>query len=117
MIRERAIALYPKLIVSLSSDVSPRYREYERASTVVANAYVKPIVKRYVERLEAALKEAGKKEEKFVAMSKTHRRTARSYLRKKGHDCNRKVTRRRLSINEISECTRKPSRCSSQTCR
>ena len=43
--------------VSLSSDVSPKFREYERASTVVANAYIKPIVSRYVSRLTSALKE------------------------------------------------------------
>ena len=45
--------------VSLSSDLSPKFREYERASTVVANAYIKPIVSRYVSRLTGALKERG----------------------------------------------------------
>lgn len=55
----RAQALGLAIDVSLSSDVSPRYREYERTSTVVANAYVKPIVARYVKRLETALKAEG----------------------------------------------------------
>ena len=40
--------------ISLSSEVSPRRREYERTSTVVANAYVKPIVGRFLAELEAA---------------------------------------------------------------
>ena len=44
---------------SLSSEVSPRRREYERASTVVANAYVKPIVGRYLAELEAAFASLG----------------------------------------------------------
>src|SRR4029079_2024436 len=39
----------PELDVTLSSDVSPKYREYERTSTTVANAYVKPIVARYLD--------------------------------------------------------------------
>ena len=48
-----------RIAVSLSSDVSPKFREYERASTVVANAYIKPIVSRYVSRLTGALEAAG----------------------------------------------------------
>src|SRR5258707_817371 len=39
--------------VYLSSDVDPAYREYERASTTVLNAYVAPLVARYVETLRA----------------------------------------------------------------
>ena len=45
--------------LSLSSDVSPRRREYERTSTVVANAYVKPIVGRFLAELEAAFTSLG----------------------------------------------------------
>ena len=45
--------------ISLSSDVSPRRREYERASTVVANAYVKPIVGRFLAGLEGAFASLG----------------------------------------------------------
>src|SRR5260370_35303915 len=40
--------------VSLSSDVSPKFREYERASTTVANAYVRPLVARYLESLNGS---------------------------------------------------------------
>ena len=38
--------------VSLSHIVLPEFREYERASTVVVNAYLQPVVERYLERLE-----------------------------------------------------------------
>lgn len=40
---------------SLSSDILPEYREYERFSTTVLNAYVAPVVERYIARLERAL--------------------------------------------------------------
>ncbi len=43
------------LPVSLSSDVLPEFREYERASTTALDAYVKPLVDRYLAALEAAL--------------------------------------------------------------
>jgi N-methylhydantoinase A len=42
---------FPEAEVSVSSDVIPEFREYERASTTAANAYVMPIVRRYVARL------------------------------------------------------------------
>ena len=45
--------------VSLSSDVLPELREYERTITTVANGYVQPQVKRYVETLAAGLRESG----------------------------------------------------------
>jgi len=43
----------PGLTVSLSCDILPEMREYERAATTVANAYVRPVVSRYLESLEA----------------------------------------------------------------
>jgi N-methylhydantoinase A len=45
--------------ISLSSDVSPKFREYERASTTVANAYVRPLVKRYLDSLDRSLEQKG----------------------------------------------------------
>jgi 5-oxoprolinase (ATP-hydrolysing) len=48
-------AAAPDLAVSLSSDVAPEIREYERTCTTVCNAYVQPLLDRYVGRLEAAL--------------------------------------------------------------
>lgn len=52
---ERLRERLPGVAITASSDVSPRYREYERASTTVANAYVQPAVTRYVEQLERVL--------------------------------------------------------------
>ncbi len=49
----------PDIPVSLSSDVSPEIREFERASTTVLNALLVPVVKDYLARLEARLREAG----------------------------------------------------------
>ncbi len=40
--------------VSVSSEVLPEYREYERTSTTVVNAYVSPVLSRYLSRLEQA---------------------------------------------------------------
>jgi N-methylhydantoinase A len=52
-------ALWPEVPVSLSSEVSPEMREWERFSTTVANAYVQPLMARYLGRLEAGLREMG----------------------------------------------------------
>jgi N-methylhydantoinase A/oxoprolinase/acetone carboxylase beta subunit len=45
----------PGITVSLSSDVMPDIREYERASTTAANAYVQPVMRSYLERLSSEL--------------------------------------------------------------
>ena len=50
---------YQNLSISLSSDVSPEIREYLRASTTVANAYIRPLAEIYLERLEQALRAEG----------------------------------------------------------
>lgn len=49
----------PGLSISLSSDVAPEIREYERQTTTVANAYVRPLMERYLRALEAALRGRG----------------------------------------------------------
>ncbi|MDP2358908.1 MAG: hydantoinase/oxoprolinase family protein [Beijerinckiaceae bacterium] len=43
----------PGVFVSLSSEVNPEWREYERTASTVANAYIGPPVARYLEQLEA----------------------------------------------------------------
>ncbi len=58
-IRDRFSARAPEILVSISSEVSPKFREYERTNTTVTNAYVRPIIATYLERLEAALTERG----------------------------------------------------------
>jgi len=52
-------AARPKLPVSLSCDVSPEIREYERTSTTVLNALLLPVVQTYLDRLERRLGEGG----------------------------------------------------------
>ncbi|BAN02317.1 hydantoinase/oxoprolinase family protein [Ilumatobacter coccineus] len=49
----------PQLSVSISSDVSPQMREYERFNTVCANAYVQPLMASYLVRLRDQLIERG----------------------------------------------------------
>ena len=49
----------PGVPVSLSAEVAPEFREYLRASTTVINAVIRPVVERYLERIEARLAEAG----------------------------------------------------------
>jgi N-methylhydantoinase A len=46
----------PELSVTLSSEVCPEIREYERTSTAVANAYVQPLMDSYLARMERALR-------------------------------------------------------------
>ncbi len=50
---------HPQLRVSLSSEVAPVINEYERTSTVAADAYIKPAVGRYIKGVESDLKELG----------------------------------------------------------
>jgi N-methylhydantoinase A len=54
-----AAEVLPGVPVSLSSDVLPELREYERTLTTVANGYVQPQVKRYVQNLADQLKDGG----------------------------------------------------------
>jgi len=50
---------FPDLSVSLSSEVLPAIREYERWTTTCLNAYVQPVVARYLTRIEAGLRAMG----------------------------------------------------------
>lgn len=50
---------FPQLYVSISSEVAPQIREYERTSTTAANAYVRPMADRYLKSLEEQLKAVG----------------------------------------------------------
>jgi N-methylhydantoinase A len=49
----------PDVSVSLSSEVSPEMREYERFTTTCANAYIRPLVSGYLARVREQLKETG----------------------------------------------------------
>jgi N-methylhydantoinase A len=50
--------VHPAASVSISSDVLPEYREYERAVTTLVDAFVKPRVARYVERIRGGVEQA-----------------------------------------------------------
>ncbi len=49
----------PDLDISISSEVLPTYREFERTATVATNAYLAPVVRRYFTALTASLEERG----------------------------------------------------------
>ncbi len=49
----------PDVVLSLSADVSPQMREFERFNTVCANAFVQPVMATYLHRLEAELARRG----------------------------------------------------------
>jgi N-methylhydantoinase A len=66
---ERLAQALPGVSISRSSDVLPQIKEYERVSTTIVNAYVAPIVRRYLTSLEARLTEAGFKGSLFVVLS------------------------------------------------
>lgn len=57
--RDALAAALPDVHVSLSSDVLPQIKEFERISTTVVNAYVGPLIDVYLRRLEQRLAEAG----------------------------------------------------------
>jgi N-methylhydantoinase A len=55
LVKRAVLAFSSSPLVSLSSELLPEYREYERTSTTVINAYVAPLIARYLDRLEAKL--------------------------------------------------------------
>jgi N-methylhydantoinase A len=57
--RDLVLDRSPGMYVSLSSEVLPEIKEYERTSTTVTNAYVQPVVSSYFESMEADLRELG----------------------------------------------------------
>ncbi|MBS9716449.1 hydantoinase/oxoprolinase family protein [Pseudohalocynthiibacter aestuariivivens] len=59
LVRDVLAEKMPNTMVSLSCEVSPQMREYERFNTVVANAFIKPLMKSYLGRLEGRLQEQG----------------------------------------------------------
>jgi N-methylhydantoinase A len=66
---ERLARELPSVDISRSVDVLPQIKEYERVSTTVVNAYVEPVVRRYLTRLEQRLAEAGFKGALFIILS------------------------------------------------
>ncbi|MCO5966251.1 hydantoinase/oxoprolinase family protein [Sinorhizobium meliloti] len=58
-VRDRLLAKKPDISVSVSSEVSPQMREFQRFNTVCANAFVKPLMASYLNRLVGRLGEEG----------------------------------------------------------
>jgi len=56
-LKHRLAQEIPELPCSISSEVAPIWREYDRASSTIADAFVKPVVSKYVQQLELGLSE------------------------------------------------------------
>ncbi|WP_108662234.1 hydantoinase/oxoprolinase family protein [Acuticoccus kandeliae] len=67
--RDLIAARFPDIYVSISSEIAPQIREYERTSTTAANAYIRPLTDRYLGRMEAALKGLGIEADLFLMLS------------------------------------------------
>ena len=67
--RDILAAELPDVPISLSSEISPEMREWERFSTTAANAYVQPMMARYLRRLEAEMREIGSQAPIFLMLS------------------------------------------------
>ncbi len=59
MIRDVLAEKLPNAMISLSCEVSPQMREFERFNTTIVNAYIKPLMKSYLSRLGARLATEG----------------------------------------------------------
>jgi len=69
MIKDIALKEAPDLALSVSYEVLPQIREYERTSTTVANAYVKPLTGRYLAKLSDRLDSLGSTGKLFIMLS------------------------------------------------
>lgn len=67
--RELIVKAYPDLFVSISSEISPQIREYERTVTTVANAYVKPLADGYLDLVAREIADFGVKAPLFMMLS------------------------------------------------
>ena len=71
-----AEALKPLSVpLSISHQILPEFREYERTSTVVINAYLQPVMQRYLENLESRALDLVE-EQRFRAAKKLHKKGA-----------------------------------------
>ncbi|MFB4165000.1 hydantoinase/oxoprolinase family protein [Alteribacillus sp. JSM 102045] len=68
-VKEIILEEYPEVYLSISNEVLPQYREYERFSTVALNAFIGPKTSNYIKRLRNNLKESGLKTELHLMQS------------------------------------------------
>jgi 5-oxoprolinase (ATP-hydrolysing) len=59
IVRDVIRAAWPEVAISISAEVAPQIREYERTSTTVANAYVQPLLKEYLDTIDTTLASIG----------------------------------------------------------
>jgi N-methylhydantoinase A/oxoprolinase/acetone carboxylase beta subunit len=69
MLKDVIKSISPDVSVSISYDVLPQIREYERTSTTATNAYVKPLTGKYLSRLDERLSSIGFKGNLFIMLS------------------------------------------------
>src|SRR3546814_10645956 len=72
---------YPDLYVSLSSEVDPAFREYERTVVTALDAYIKPVVDRYIANLKDGLKTGGVTSSLQIMRSEEHTSELQSLMR------------------------------------
>ena len=60
---------YPQVYISISYELVPEFREYSRMSTTVLNAYLGPVMQKYVRNFEQSVKKAGIKAAPYVTQS------------------------------------------------
>ena len=101
-----AKALAPlKVPLSVSHQILPEFREYERTSTVVINAYLQPVMQTYLENLEARLPASGSR------LAKVARRSApETGSRKPGGESRIFVMQSSGGITALSAAAREPVR-------
>ena len=68
-IKKLVVEHFPHLACSLSCEVMPEIREYERTSTTVANVYVKPLAQQYLNKLNTDLRALGLPRDIFIMLS------------------------------------------------
>ena len=68
-VAERIRQALPNISISISSEIAPEIREYERMSTAVANAYVQPLTERYVAQMEKDLADGGYTKRLYLMIS------------------------------------------------
>jgi N-methylhydantoinase A len=69
MARDMVERMMPGIYVSVSSEVLPEFREYERLSTTVLNAYSGPMMQAYLDRLSSSVGEMGVKQDPYTIHS------------------------------------------------
>ena len=85
IIKDLLLKYFPHLYISISSEVLPEIKEYERTSTTVINAYIMPVVERYLQSLMGNLRAHGVDAPLLIMQSNGGMTTARGAMAKPMH--------------------------------